>query len=257
MSKNISIDKNLIISFPKCGRTWLRVVMGVTLCSLNNASFENPLIYEGKRGFPYFIHSISSNNKLNVANMESWKELPTKPLGFRNITGILLIRNPLDVMVSYYCDRHYRSVGDNVKHFKGSISDFIRTDYFGINKLIHFWNIWKDHCASVVKYEEMHEDILGVLKKIFTIFGFNIDELEPHFKTAIEFAKFENMKKREQQNYFHGDQLRTKGDGSLEAMKVRKGKICGYHDYLNEDDINYIKKQMEKMNCPFYSVDEV
>ena len=59
-------------------------------------------------------------------------------------------------------------------------------------------------------------------------------------KEAIEFGKFDNMKKLEQSKSVTKDSLAYKGDAR--AMKVRSGKVDGYKEHLSDKDIKKINK---------------
>ena len=74
-----------------------------------------------------------------------------------------------DVIVSYYlhCTRRR-------KYFSGTISDFIRDDKFGIEKIIMFLNNWVKILQFLknfflVKYENMKKILARSLKKLLSL----------------------------------------------------------------------------------------
>ena len=134
-----SNSEYFILSHPKSGRTWLRVMLSKYLSSLNNHKFSNlieihQLTTEIDAPIISFNHDNTSYNYGISMNKTHFKNKK-----YKNETDnvILLVRDPRDVIVSYYlhCTRRR-------KYFSGTISDFIRDDKFGIEKIIMFLNNW-------------------------------------------------------------------------------------------------------------------
>lgn len=255
------MDDHFVISFPKCGRTWLRVLMGKSIClqyGLDDECLFYPPKYSYLSNYPIFKHSITKDHMIHISDTTTWRTLPDNIGTYKGCKVAFLVRNPLDVMVSYWCHRHYRNIQDR---FKGSISEFIRTDYYGIDKLLFFWNLWNDSKEilkgfKVVTYEQMHKNAFTVTRDLFDFFdmkGIRNDLIQE----AVTFSKFENLKKKQDSNYFKNSELRPHRTKNPEGQKVRRGKIKGYKEYLLPEDIDYIKKRMKEMGCPFYKVDEV
>ena len=165
-----------------------------------------------------------------------------------------MVRDPRDTVVSGYFQAVKR-----IKVFKGSISDFIRDEKHGIEKILKFHAIWLDNKDApkdflLVRYEDMHKSALVVLKKTLEFLQVkNIDENK--LKKVVEFAKFDNMHRLEKEGFFekkYGSILTPSDKSDKESFKVRRGQVGGYLDYLSEKDTEYCNECMRNSRTPFY-----
>jgi hypothetical protein len=192
-----------------------------------------------------FSHDETSNSE-----GRDLTELTDDKTNFSGTDVMLLVRDPRDVVVSCYFQATRRK-----SRYEGDIHAFIRSSTHGIRKIIQYYKIWFNNQASptsftLLKYEQLHEQPLQSLQTALKFFG---AENIPHkvLKDAVEFASFDSMKEMERNNSLKNKKLRPGDVNDPESFKVRKGKIGGYQDYLNEADIAYCKTMMEEMDCPF------
>lgn len=118
-----------IISYPKCGRTWLRILIGKYLCDKYKLSEDFMLdtyTLTSKAGIlkTKFTHDVSSL----VAGYD-YRKLKWDKSIYRDKKVIFLIRNIKDVLVSAYFHATKRK-----NLFHGSISEFIRSNQYGVKK---------------------------------------------------------------------------------------------------------------------------
>lgn len=229
------MKKIYLISYPKSGRTWLRVLIGKYFNLIDNKN------------------NIMKNNIIKVTHDDSsWS---IKLLHYQNLNCdkskyekqniIFLIRNIHDILIS-----SYYHVTKRDKLYNDTISNFIRDDYYGVIKIIHFYNIWwknKDisNKFTCIGYEDLRLNTFNTFKDII-LFINNKDINIEYIKESIEYSKFENMRKLEEQNKLKHDALKPIDINDINSFKVRKGKINGYLDELSKDDINYINEQIFK-----------
>ena len=150
--------KVYIISYPKSGRTWLRLLLGKALCEHFNV--DKKLLLE--------THSLTRSAKMpatlfthdgaGFGDKNSWNELATDKSFYRNKKVVFLVRDPKDVIVSSYFH-----VTKRQGRFEGSLSEFIRSDIYGIKKIVTFYKIWLDNQTVskdflLLKYENIHKD---------------------------------------------------------------------------------------------------
>ena len=153
---NRRLDDIIVISYPKSGRTWHRVMLShyVSAVFLNQ---EAKSLSTGKltslAGLPRisyshnganFTHAIPPDHPL-VANGLLWRR--------RKI--VLLTRDPRDVLVSAYMHARNRS-----NSFTGTISEFVRHRYTGIEKILVAHQRWDNHrrLAKAVLNSKLRED---------------------------------------------------------------------------------------------------
>lgn len=217
-------NKVLIVEHPKCGRHWL----------------ENLLMYSGNIG--------TSLSHAGSAAIRRKDKNPMTPIQYFNSIGpktgwkrkkIFLYRNPKDVMVSFYYQVKYRCHPTKVNLLLAKdISTFIRSKY-GIEYLLKFYQLWENFTDEFgimfLSYENLHEDTFSSIKRVLEFVEHEINEEK--IKFSIEFNNFENTRKREEER--HPNWNKSK-------YHTREGKVKGYKNYMNEDDINYCNEMMEK-----------
>jgi hypothetical protein len=245
--------KVYIISYPKSGRTWLRVLLGKIICekyNLDEKDILNTIRLTLKAGITTinWIHDGSG-----LGEGPHFVRFSTDKSIFKDKKVIFLYRDPKDVIVSSYF--HATKRIKEFTDYNGTLSDFIRSRGYGIEKLLNFYNIWyKNQNVPedflLVKYEDLHTNPHQSLNKVLDFIGIqNVeDEL---IDNAIKYASFKNMKKMEANNQFESEIVKPKIEGDDESYKVRKGKVGGYVDYLSQEDIEYMDKVISKIGCLF------
>lgn len=252
LKKAFSISPTFIISYPKCGRTWLRVLIGKYICSKFNLSDDMILktfqITKFQGLHPtQFSHDTSSWNKKIVYRFDN---LPFKKNFYKDKKIIFLTKNLKDTLVSSYFHVKKRD-----KIYSDTITKFIRSDIYGVKKVLAFNKIWYQNKKITkeflhISYENLHNDIKNILIKCLKFIGFKkIDEVL--LEESIKFSNINSMKKLEKKNYFHNPILKPSNIYDNESYKVRKGIIGGYKSYLSEDDISYINKITNEIGNPF------
>ena len=251
--------KVYVISHPKCGRTWLRMLIGKVLCdkfNLDEKYILNTIKLTLNAGVTTinWIHDGSHSWTPGSRTGSLFVKFVTDKSIFKNKKVIFLCRNPKDVIVSSYFHVTRR---DN-KTFKGNISDFIRSREHGIKKIITFYNIWY-HNKNIpedfllIKYEDLQNNTQEVLQATLDFIG--IDEITDELiENAVNFCSFKNMKKMEREKTLPNKIMHPGNLKDNESYKVRKGKIGGYVEYLQQEDIEYIDRVIAKMGCPFLDV---
>jgi len=212
----------VVISFPKSGRTWLRLM-------LEEANI--PVRYD---------HAGSDHTSRRTKNDLDIGMAP------RAKTRVLLIRDPRDTVVSGYYQAARR-----LHMYSGSISDFIRDPRHGIEKVINFNLMWlkqlqSDPDAMILSYEKLAGDTELGLHKVSEFLGHKLP-IEMTRRIVVN-NRFSAMQARERQGEFESfGQALTPGDPEdVTTYKVRRGKIGGYLDELSRDDVAYCNEQLEK-----------
>ena len=154
---------------------------------------------------------------------------------FGKTRSLGIIRDPRDVMVSYY---HY--CRDRKRVFSGTFGEFIRTADRGIPAWFKHYNSWRDRWTMVVKYETMKrepramfEDILGFL---------NVSVTSSQLEAAIlrsDTNRVIAMDKKVQQ----------RGES---AQFVRSSKINQWTSYFDDEDRILFERAAEAYEFDLY-----
>lgn len=241
-----------IISFPRSGRTWLRIMLGKYLMDLTGGAGNDPYdvyaITKSLQGLPT-VGVIHDNSGYGGKNLKA-DELETDKGKYEKCKVILLARDPRDTVVSYYFHCHKRR---NV--YSGDLSDFIRDERFGVNKIVTFLNIWAANRTVpesflLLRYEDMARDPLGEFTKLITFLGLPLNASLG--EASVEFASFSNMRRMEEGGGAETKVLRKSHSNDPESFKVRKGQVGGYVEYLSPEDVAYLSEVVEGKLSPFF-----
>lgn len=239
-----------IISYPKSGRTWLRLMIGTVLCEQfaldQNLILQiDQLTQQAKRLRTVFTHDDSA-----LGDTYNYRELNWDKSNYANQKVIFLVRDPRDVLVSSYFQ-----VKIKLNRFDGTLSEFIRHDRWGINKILTFYKIWSENQNTpykflLIRYEDMHQDTAGVLRSVLNFMEIP-DIPDSLLIKAVEDCKINKLRKA----VVSGQYDQVEGASSVlkeidknnpESYKFRKGKVKGYVDYLSPEDIDFVNHQIEQ-----------
>lgn len=222
----------LIVSFPKSGRSWLRVMM-------DDLSFT-----------PDFSHAGVTIEKYNhysdaLKNIENF--FPRKI--------IFLSRDPRDAIVSYFFQLTSR-----LDVFDGTIHEFIKHEKHGIRTACLFNTGWIKNAHKFsgffhLKYEDLIEEPENTLTKTINFIG--IEKKQRLIRSVIQNNSIEEMRKKEKEGILEKrfPNKFSEKNSDDNSMKVRKGKVGGYKEYLSEEDIHYCNQVMAEYgyNPDFYN----
>jgi len=258
---NLVCKDVILVSYPKSGRTWLRMMLAKILKDTGVDTDKNEMILCTHKNYNDIVKDYGKDKKI-----------------------IFLIRDPGDVVVSQFRELEIAKPWQLSK--APSISRFIRGIFIregsvgtggmprskdgvrraGINALVDYMNEWFSDLRNVneskiITYEEMKEDAFSVLKEVIEFIGYECGDKD--IKNAVEYASFPNMRKIEEDSINENNagtedfirklkkhekrdnkNLLRKYKGNFgkekQVSRVRRGEVRGYLDELSEKDIAYI-----------------
>ncbi|MEZ5569137.1 MAG: sulfotransferase domain-containing protein [Halioglobus sp.] len=251
----------IFASYGKSGRTWVRVMISRyfqlvyqlpdnILMGFDNYHRINPAI-------PRIFFTHDNYLRGYTGNVDSKKD-------FYDKKTVLLIRNPMDVAVSQFFQWKYRMRADkksmnNYPEHDADISvyDFVKHEGQGLVHIIDFMNAWgreldKIKDLLVVRYEDLRSDPEREMGRIVEFLG-----MQPNaafLKDTAEFASVENLRKKEQENYFwrSGSRVQAKDVNDPNTFKVRKAKVGGYRDYFDDDQVDEFTAMVDSRLLPVF-----
>jgi len=189
LPKNPMHDDIYIVEFPKSGVTWLQHIIGNIELKLLDKN-EYITFYNHHKYLPD-IHQLR-NSKINRFLNRTFIKTHAEFNPYYYFV-IYIVRNPFDVMISYY----------NFMSHQGYMSDFetfVRDPTYGINA-------WKNHVNSwiykkvlaqrihLVKYENLMSKTNEEIKTIYKNLGLDISN--DTIEDAISKSSLESMKDSE------------------------------------------------------------
>jgi hypothetical protein len=243
-------DAAFVISYPKCGRTWHKLMVGYYLARLTGAPDDQAFRVAAmcrRAGLPPLVYS--HNDAGFKDGLKPSSRLVGSPQLWRGRDVLFLVRDPRDVLVSAYHHASSRSF-----HFAGSLGDFIRRPDTGIAKVMAAYRSWHDnaHLARrrrVHSYEEMHRDPAAVLRSSLEFFGLSECD-EGLIADTVGFCSLGNMKRYEEKDLFRSKMMRNEA-GLAEGAKAREGKVGAHLAALSSKDRAYIDAFIAKAGDPF------
>ncbi len=240
----------VVVSAPKCGRTWLRVLLSGYFQSHHTLPEGEILGYDNFNQMNPAIPRIRFTHDRYVScytgNHESKHNYYDKKV-------LLLVRDPRDVAVSNYHQWKHTVNPYKIKFHKLppdrekiSLFDYVMNEEYGIPRTLRFYNLWQKELPKirnhlVVRYEDMRADTAGELLRILEFFGCEIAETD--VAHALEYASLDNMRKLETSNDLSSSnrRLAPKDINNPDSFKVRRGKVGGYRDYFTEQELATIE----------------
>jgi len=249
--------ERFVVSFPKSGRTWLRVMMAVAEAGARGEAPERVvqewLDSEAPRlnGVPVlFTHGLSAPVDEPAAAMSLFLAY----IGDRR--RIFLVRDPRDTVVSYYFGLTSRARRSAIPE-STSLGSFLQRAPYGIERILLFNQACSASLrddpgpALLLAYEDLHRDTVGSLRAV-------LDFLEAApagddvLRSAVEYGRFENMQRLERDGSFqaHNRRLVARHPDDPESYKTRRGEVGGYRDYLSAEEIAYVEEQIAALQPP-------
>lgn len=242
-----------VVSFPKAGRTWLRMMLAAALAGREH---EGPTLRRLKPHLSdhgvtfnddivFFTHALSNRVRLTGGTMELFARY------LQPARRVFVIRDPRDTVVSYYfqCTRRLapppgRSVPDN-------LSDFVRDPEFGVPRIIEFLNLWTRLVATggpaaAVSYEYLHENPVDALTRVLAVLDLGSFS-ERSIEQAVAFSSFDHMRRLEASDalgFLKNKVLSTPDPHDPESFKTRQGVVGGHERYLSSEDLAFIEERI-------------
>jgi hypothetical protein len=242
-----------LISYPKCGVTWLKFM----LCELINRCYslglEKPtvLLDEVARKRADVPRLVWTHDHGEVLREDGSRPDPYRlfkyggRLRYGKNAVLFLIRDPRDVVVSLYHQLTRRS--ERAMEFE-SMSGFVRDPVYGIERVIRFYNVWYHQRRIprrflVTRYEDLSTNGEEELTSIAQFIGIRAAARDL-IEEVYEFASADTMRRLETRGDVDG--MRSFGT-DLNALKVRKAKIGSFREELSGDDIEFCNRFLGRL----------
>lgn len=245
-----------LLSFPKTGRTWVRVMLGKLFAEhyghaelaegLLGARASGGLATPHVPGVPRIVVRHDGDPHLCTP-----AEISPHRREFAGCRVMLLVRDPRDAMVS-----NYFQVTRRQHLFEGDMSAFLRWPRGSLDAMLRYYNVWAAGRATpaafmLLRYEDLHRDTASELRRMADFLGLG-NVADEAIARAVEHGSFGAMKRREATRGDFGSALAPGQALVPESFKTRKGKVGGYAEYLSPEDIAWLDERVESGLDPWY-----
>jgi len=241
-----------IVSIPKSGRTWLRFGLRHYQCRLAGVEFDiKPGKAEkGQRPIVQFSHDLWAHRTAPRWIDRFWGRYVIPRSARRHSRFLLLYRDLKDVMVSMHLQLTRRSFHSGAS-FDGSLKELIRDPVLGVEATVDTLNDWIEEWRGSGRfmlwiYEEARKHPVDSLREVLEFCGFAPIN-EQWLAEAVDFSSFDKMKAMEKERKFDHTILRPGDPGDPDSFKVRRGKVGGYLDYMDAEDIACVDAAIERL----------
>jgi hypothetical protein len=235
-----------LLSFPKVGRTWLRVMLGKLLAE----HFGYPALALGEldddtrryRGVPRIVvkHDGAPHRRTPA-------EIATDKREFADVRVILLVRDPRDTTVS-----NYFQVTRREGTFEGDLGAWLEAPRGSVRSMLRYYETWArqrhvPQALLLVRYEDLKADAAGQLRRIAKFLGLDAVS-DATIAAAVEHGAFERMRAREAAQPADGSRFAAGQAGDTESFKTRRGLVGAYRDYLTAAQVDWLDARVAEMD---------
>ncbi len=240
----------VVVSFPKAGRTWLRLLLAQALARhfgvTTSGALDLRTLAARDARIPRFRIKHDDDPQLKTP-----EELVPLKGEYRDTRVVFLARDPRDLVVSSYFQMTRRE-----GRYHRDLSSFLQCSRGSVATIIEFFNIWAREAAVpreflLLRYEDLHEDPVAALARLLAFAG--VDDVAPTvLEHAVDFGRFENMRRLEERDALGSGRLRPGDPADPESFKTRRGVVGGYRTYLSESQITWLDRRIADELDPVY-----
>ena len=255
-----------LLSYPKCGRTWLTLQIGRAISQHFGLEVPNLLkLSTFGEEIPEVPHIRLTHDDQPHRKRPHELSATREKLAGKKV--ILMVRDPRDVIVSYYHHKSHREPlrdfwwfqrkrKETHSRFQGTLDEFLDVEIGGFDTILRYYNIWEQVRGvpkdfMLLRYEDMQADPVGQLRRVLDFMGLG-QITDAEVKEAVEYASFHNMRKIEAGEEVKSFKLKAGDVNDPNSFKVRRGKVGGYRDELTPTQIAQLERKMAAGLSAFY-----
>jgi len=135
-----------------------------------------------------------------------------------------------------------------------TLEEFAFAPIWGLPKILAFMNLWAPLLGAansgffLVRYEDLRHDTHTVLLEVLNYLVGEIDR--KIMNEAVEWAKFDRMKKREQQSFAHTGMDMAK---MADAGNVRQGVVGGHREEMSPSLVERCDQYISDHLAPYFT----
>ncbi|XP_054085113.1 sulfotransferase 1 family member D1 isoform X2 [Zeugodacus cucurbitae] len=249
-------DDVFIVTFPKCGTTWMQEAAWLLL---NNLDYEEASRSHVLKRSVYMdisiLYEMGGNDSIAMAaELKSPRcikshlppHLLPRQIWQKKVKLIYCARNPKDVLVSF--SHFLRGKGAYRGNAKEFVDDFLNANITYTPYWPHVFTMWQMRAEPEVffiTFEEMKSNLRGVLERL-AVFLEKPALTEAQMEKLLKHLSFENMKANQQANPTELIKNSGKRIVASDFEFMRRGIVGSYKDELSEEDQRRINEWSEQ-----------
>jgi len=225
----------LLASFPRSGNTWVRFFLCnlISLQEWNGRDVNLAVVNDTMPALGY--NNLLSRWPHTTIPRVVKTHRRYSPL-FRARRSVGIVRDPRDVMVSYF---HY--MRDRKGTYEGSFSQFICHPRYGLEAWFKHYISWRDRWTIALKYEEMRENPAREFSRICDTI--EVDASSEVVQEAIARSNIGSFQQTEV----------APSRVSAEARFARSGASGQWLRYFDERDVGLYEEVASRFNARLYA----
>ncbi len=231
----------VLLSRAKSGRTWLRAMLSRLYQRRHGLPPQQLLEYDN---FHRQQRAIPTVAMTHGHELDKLARDPRHGPTLRAKPTVFLARDPRDVAVSEYFQATRRASGYKREMYavegEMSLFDFVMQARPGLPAICDYLNLWQRElegwdAVHRLNYEALRAEPEAEMSRLCRFLGadFGAEEIAE----AVAFASFEALKAKEKDDFFNNSRLRARNSEDPDSFKVRRGKVGGYRDYFDAEQI--------------------
>jgi len=254
------------IGYPKTGNTWLRYMLGryvQSICDLPDVPLFDATDRLGRCEIYPAGPAMQFTHRPLVWHNQTATDLVYENVirPFRNKRVVLLVRHPLDTLVSHWMQQRMQRRTSSAKGYEGGLPEFLEHAVWGKEKFFRFYSLWFQNREKVrdlllVRYEDMRADPQRILTQLLAFL--DIPNKEALATQAVLAASFENMREIERSGDVpkyrsSGHSIFATGDvNNPDSFHVRRGQVGGFREYLDDQDVRRLASDIDRSLPGFF-----
>jgi len=241
LSSHDNETQRLVAGYAKTGRTWMRYMLAHALSVEHNLGINIDLtnVYE-------LVPNDAAGLVPGQPTFQYGSRVPKIEMTHRAYTSeysgshtVFLTRDPRDVTVSHWL-HHKNQLGK----FDGDLNDFIRSP-LGISSFVAHLETWAPNLEAeqILTYEAMRQNPDAALKRTNELLEIGLSDKS--IRHAVDAGEINQMRKVEVE---HGIAGHNYDRENPEALRVRRGEVGGYVDYMQPLGQTYVQDALQELS---------
>lgn len=226
-----------LLSPPKCGRTWLRVMLthhwhqrwGIPASEV--VGFDN--LHRLQPRIPRLFHTHLLNEPAPLRQLFG-------PAVTRGRPVVLLVRDPRDALVSLHTHFRFRSSPREWRRFglrddprAMSLAAFLRHSRIGLPAFVDLYARlaeWLDRHPRclLLRFEDLRSDPAGTLRRLLAFLDEPVEA--DAIARTVAFASIDSLRALEASGFFRAEILRPGNPDDPRSFKTRRGASGGWRE---------------------------